>query len=134
MMAKERKLDLVQVTEKTEPPVCKIIDYGKFLYQLQKKEKSQKQHGGEIKGIRLTFGISPHDLEIRAKAAEKFLKEGNAIRVELPMRGRELAHQNIAREKINKFLEILSQLIPIKIERELKKELKKLTMIVLKKN
>ena len=132
--AKERNLDLIQVTEKVEPPVCKIMDYGKYLYQLQKKEKSAKHHkSSELKGIRLTFGISEHDLGIRVNQAEKFLKRGDKIRVEMRLRGREKALQGFAREKINKFIEKLKELVPISIERELKKEFGGLTMIISKK-
>lgn len=132
-IAQERNLDLIQVTEKVEPPVCKITDYGKYLYQLQKKEKAVKHKGGKVKGIRLTFGISEHDLEIRANLAERFLKKGDKIKVGMPLRGRQKALQGFAREKIKKFIEILEKLIPIKIERELKKEFGGLTMIISKK-
>lgn len=133
-IARERNFDLIQVTEKVEPPVCKLMDYGKYLYQLEKKEKLAKHHkAGELKGIRLTFGISQHDLETRVKQAEKFLKKGDKIRVEMPLRGREKAHQDFAREKIRKFLEILEKLVPIKVERELKREFRGLTMIIAKK-
>lgn len=132
-LAQARNLDLIQVTDKAQPPVCKIMDYGKYLYWLQKKEKEMKKHsGGEVKGIRLTFGISPHDLEVRAKAAEKFLKEGNKIRIEMVLRGREKAHGEIAKEKIGQFLEFLNKSIPIKVEKDLKRELKGFTMIIAK--
>jgi translation initiation factor IF-3 len=132
-MARERNLDLIQVTERVEPPVCKIMDYGKYLYREEKKERGvKKQKGGEVKGIRLSFGISFHDLETRAHQAEKFLKEGNKIRIELILRGREKAHLDFAKEKIKKFLEILGNQIPIKIERDLKKEFKGFTMIITK--
>ena len=133
-IARERGFDLIQVTEKIEPPVCKLMDYGKYLYQLKKKERSVKHHtGGELKGIRLTFGISEHDLETRAKQAEKFLKKGDRVRIEMKLRGRQKALQGFAREKIKKFLEILEKSIPIKIERELKKQPRGLTMIIFKK-
>ncbi len=133
-ITRERDLDLIQVTEKVEPPVCKIMDYGKYLYQLKKKERSAKHHkGGELKGIRLTFGISEHDLETRTKQAEKFLKTGNRVRIEMKLRGRQKALQGFAREKIRKFLEILEKTIPIKIERELKRQPRGLTMIISKK-
>lgn len=133
-IAKERELDLIQVTEKVEPPVCKIMDYGKYLYHLKKKEKGAKLHkGGELKGIRLTFGISEHDLETRALQALKFLKHGDKIRIEMKLRGRQKALQGFAKEKIKKFLEILQASIPIKTERELKKQARGLTMIVTKK-
>ncbi len=133
-MAKERNLDLIQVTEKVEPPVCKIGDYGKYLYQEKKKEKRtlKKQKGGEIKGIRLRFGISAHDLQIKIFQAVKFLKQGNKVRVELVLRGREKALGDFANKKMNKFLETLKTLISIKIERELKKEHRGLTMIISK--
>lgn len=132
-MAQERNLDLIQITEKAEPAVCKIMDYGKYLYWQEKKEKETgKYKGGQVKGIRLTFGISPHDLEVRAKAAEKFLKQGNRVRVEMVLRGREKAHQDIAKEKINQFSEILNKLISIKIERDLKKEMRGFSLIIAK--
>ena len=131
--AREKNLDLIQVTEKVEPPVCKIMDYGKYIYALKKKEKSAGHNkGGEIKGIRLTFNISDHDLETKAKQSEKFLKLGGRIRLEMRLRGREKAHQDFAREKIKKFLEALNNAIPIKIERDIKKESRGLTMIISK--
>lgn len=132
-MAKEKNFDLIQVTEKIEPPVCKIMDHGKYLYHLKKKEaKAKHSHVGELKGIRLTFAISEHDLKTRAIQAEKFLNKGNKIRIELVLRGREKAHQDFAREKVQKFIELLKLTTPIKIERELKKEFRGLTMIISK--
>jgi len=132
-MARDRNLDLIQVTEKVEPPVCKIEDYGKYLYREEKKNRSmKKQKGGELKGIRLTYNISLHDLETRAHQAEKFLNKGDVVRVELTLRGREKALQDFAKEKMNKFLEILNNIIPIKIEKGLKRESRGLTMIISK--
>lgn len=132
-MAQERNLDLIQVTEKVDPPVCKLGDFGKYLYQEEKREKEAKKHvGGETKGIRLSYNISIHDLEVRARQAEKFLKKGDRIFVELRLRGREKAFQNLAREKMNKFLNIIDGFIPIKIERELKREPRGLTIVIAK--
>ncbi len=131
-LAQERNLDLIQVTEKVEPPICKIMDYGKYLYQEKKKERKVKPRGGELKGIRLTFNISTHDLETRTRQAEKFLKEGDKIRIEMVLRGREKALGNFAKEKINKFLEILQSFIPCKVERDLKREFRGFTMIISK--
>lgn len=132
-LAKSKGLDLIQVTEKVEPPICKIADYGKYLYQQQKKEKKMaKPKGGELKEIRLTFGISPHDMEIRANQAKKFLEEGNKIKINMNLRGREKAMGSFATEKVKKFLEILNNSIPIKTERELKREPRGFTMIVSK--
>ena len=130
-IARERNLDLIQVTEKVEPPVCKIMDYGKYLYSLQKKEKAAKiKKSGEIKGIRLGFNISPHDMEVKANLAEKFLKKGNKIKVDMVLKGREKQLSEFAKGKMNQFLEILEKLIPIKIERELKRESRGFTIII----
>jgi translation initiation factor IF-3 len=132
-MAEERNLDLIQVTEKTEPPVCKIMDYGKYLYWLQKKEKAAKgSKVSTLKGIRLGFNISLHDLETRARQAEKFLKKGDKVKIEMVLRGREKALGDFAKGKIRQFLEILEKLVPIKIERELKRESRGFTMVIAK--
>ena len=130
-LAREHNLDLIQVTEKVEPPVCKIMEYGKYLYWLQKKEKGIKK-SSEIKGIRLSFKISWHDLETRASQAEKFLKKGNRIKLEMILRGREKGFSEFAKGKINQFLEILEKKIPIKLEKGLKRESRGFTMIITK--
>ncbi|MCX6759049.1 MAG: translation initiation factor IF-3 [Candidatus Nealsonbacteria bacterium] len=132
-IARERNLDLIQITEKVTPAVCRLGDYGKYLYREEKKEKATHKHkGGELKGIRLTFNISQHDLETRVRQTEKFLKRGDRVRVELPLRGRQKALQNFAKEKIEKFLEILKGIVPIRIEQELKREPRGFTMIISK--
>lgn len=121
-LAKSKELDLIQVTEKVEPPVCRIGNYGKYLYSLQKKEKKIKPRGGDLKELRLTYNISPHDMETRAKQAEKFLKEGDKVKVSLVLKGRQKAFGYLAKDKIQFFLNVINGLIPIKTERELKKE------------
>ncbi len=128
--AKQQNLDLIQVTEKTDPCICKIMDYGKYLYIKEKKEKSGNKAKIELKGIRLKFNISTHDLETRAKQAEKFLKKGNKIRIEMKLRGREKALFDFSKEKIKTFLDILNKNIPIKIEQDLKRQPRGLTMII----
>lgn len=129
-LAKERGLDLVQVTEKVSPPVCKITDYGKYLYSLQKKEKNKKQKVSQLKGIRLSFKISDHDMKIRVKQAEKFLKGGNKVKIDLILRGREKALGDYAKKKIQKFLDMLGESISIKTERQLKRGPRGFTMII----
>jgi len=132
-LAKSKGLDLIQVTEKVEPPVCRIANHGKYLYQQQKKEKKiAKPKGGELKEIRLTFNISPHDMETRANQAKKFLEEGNKIKINMSLRGREKAMGQFATDKVKVFLNNLNTLIPIKTERELKREPRGFTMIVSK--
>lgn len=131
-MAQEAGLDLIKVTEKVRPPVCKILDYGKYLYQEKKKERKIKKSVGGIKGIRLGFNISQHDLETKAHQAEKFLKKGNKVKIEMRLRGRQNIFKDLAKEKINKFLEILEEILPIKIEKEVKKRPGGLTAIISK--
>ncbi len=132
-LARQRDLDLIQVTEKADPPVCKITDYGKYLYQQEKKaRKLNKREGGELKEIRLTFAISINDLETRANQAVKFLSRGDRVRIALRLRGREKALEGYAREKIQKFLEKVQQSFPVKTERDLKREPRGLTMIISK--
>lgn len=126
-----KHLDLVQVTDKVSPPVAKITDFGKYLYSLQKKEKGVKKTS-EVKGIRLTYNISSHDMEMRADQAQKFLTKGNKVRIELRLHGREKAFANLSKEKINQFLAILGKLIPYKIDSDLKKEMNGFSMIISK--
>jgi len=131
--AKTSGLDLIQVTEKVCPPVCKILDYGKYLYKEEKKKKpTASQKSREIKGIRLRFNIAEHDIETRVLQTEKFLKQGNKVKIEMNLRGRERALQGFAKDKINKFLKTLGKKIPYKTERELKKEPRGLTIIISK--
>lgn len=130
-IAREKNLDLVQVTDKADPPVCKLIDYGKYLYWLQKKKKGQQKES-KVKIVRLGFNISPHDLETKANQVEKFLNQGDKVKIEMLLRGREKGLENFAKEKISKFLEILKGRVPIKFEGELKKEPKGFTIIIIK--
>lgn len=120
----------MQVTEKVYPPVCRILDYGKYLYSLKKKTKTKKE--GQIKGVRLSFGISTHDLETRTNQTKNFLEKGYKVRIEMKLKGREKSLSDFARKKMEKFLEILKEKAPIKVERELKKEPRGLTMIISK--
>ena len=132
-LSEDLGLDLVEISPNAEPPVCKIANYGKYLYSQSKKEKKMaKPKGGELKEIRLTFKISPHDMEIRANQAKKFLDGGDKIKINMSLRGREKAMGQFATDKVKLFLEKLNLLIPIKTERELKREPRGFTMIVSK--
>lgn len=107
--AKEIGVDLVEISPNAKPPVCKIIDFGKFLYNEQKKEKAQKRatKSHEIKGIRLSFRIGPGDMDRQRKKAEEFLQDQHPVRVQMVMRGREKAHKHLAVLKMKDFLETL---------------------------
>ena len=120
-MAKERELDLVEIVPNARPPVVKIMDFGKYQYQKAKEVQQQrtKQKKTEIKGIRLGFKTDDHDLDVRRKQAEKFLAQGHKVKVEIRLRGREKAHQPLAREVLNDFIRSIS--IPNKVEQEIKK-------------
>lgn len=111
LKAKAATLDLVEISPKAKPPVCKIIDYGKFLYNEKKKEKQQKKAGKalEMKGIRLSFRIGPGDLERQRKHTEEFLTAGHPVRVQMILRGREKAHKPLAFEKMRAFLKSLEE-------------------------
>jgi len=132
--AKERELDLVQITDNVIPPVCKIIDYGKYSYEEKKKKKKQeKTSKPQVKSIRLGFSISDHDMEIRAKSAEKFLNDNDSVKVILPLKGRQKALQGVGREKIEKFLQLIQEKQEIKIEKDVAKEPRGLTVTITKK-
>jgi len=134
-LAKGKGLDLIQVTEKVEPPVCRIGNHGKYLYAQQKKERKIKAGTKEskLKEIQVGFNTSPHDIEVKAGQAEKFLKDGDKVRVAMFLKGREKAMGDFAKKKIEFFQEKLNSLIEIKVERELKREPKGFSMIISKK-
>src|SRR5258706_7801483 len=133
-LAKSKGLDLIQVTEKVEPPVCRIGNYGKYLYSLQKKERKIKVNTKitKLKEIQLGFNIAAGDIAVKAKQTEKFLKEGDKVKVSMVLKGREKAMGELAKNKIMFFLETANKLIPLKTERELKREPKGFTMIISK--
>ncbi len=133
-LAKSKGLDLIQVTEKVDPPVCRIGNYGKYLYSLQKKERKIKVNTKitKLKEIQLGFNIAPGDIVVKAKQTEKFLKEGDKVKVSMVLKGREKAMGELAKNKIMFFLETANKLIPLKTERELKREPKGFTMIISK--
>lgn len=121
-LAQSKDLDLVEIAPTAKPPVCKIIDWGKFQYQEAKKkqEASAKQKKIEIKGIRFRPSTDENDLNFKLKQAEKFLKKGNKVKVEIVLRGREKAFAGLSREKLQKFIDKIE--IPIKIEQGIKRQ------------
>ena len=110
-LAEEKKLDLVNISPNANPPVCKILDYGKYRYEIQKREKEakKKQKTIQVKEIRLSSFIEEHDVQVKAKTACKFLKDGDKVKVSLRFRGRENANTARGREVMNKFAEICSE-------------------------
>ena len=104
-MAKERDLDLVVVSANQAPPVAKILDWGKYKYETEKraKEAKKKQHTVDIKEVKMRYKIDVHDYEVRLRAAKKFLSAGNKVKVVVMLRGREMQHSHLAMDLINKF-------------------------------
>lgn len=129
-MAEEAKLDLVAVSPNAEPPVCKILDYGKYRYELQKKDKIAKknQKTMQIKEIRLSTFIEDHDIQVKAKTAAKFLNEGDKVKVSLRFRGRERDYTSKGYDVMNRFAEEVSEVGVV--EKKPKFEGRSLTMFL----
>ncbi len=108
------------------------MEYGKYQYQKSRQERQQraKQKKTEIKGVRIGLRTSQHDLEIKAKQAEKFLIKGHKVKIELILRGREKAHLDLAKEKLDEFIKLISS--EIKIEQEIKRQPRGLNMVISK--
>lgn len=109
-IAAAKELDLVKIAPQANPPVCKIMDYGKYRFEQQKREKEAKknQHVVEIKEIRLSLNIDTHDFETKVNQAKKFIKSGNKLKVSIRFRGREMGHPEHGTEIMNKFADALS--------------------------
>ncbi len=110
-LALEKKLDLVNIAPTAKPPVCKILDYGKYRYELQKKEKEakKKQKITQVKEIRLSTFIEAHDLTVKANNASKFLKEGDKVKVSLRFKGRERDYTSKGQDVMKKFAEVTAE-------------------------
>ena len=110
-IANNKNLDLVMISPNANPPVCKIMDYGKYKSEQSRKEKEskKKQKVVNIKEVRLRPGIEANDLNTKANQAIKFLKKGDKVKVELRFRGRELGHKDIGKEVMLKFIDIVKE-------------------------
>lgn len=110
-LATEKKLDLVNISPNAKPPVCKILDYGKYRYELQKREKEarKKQKTTQVKEIRLSTFIEDHDIKVKANTASKFLKDGDKVKVSLRFRGREKDYTARGMEVMKTFAEVVSE-------------------------
>lgn len=110
--AEESKLDLVLVAPNVNPPVCKIMNYGKYKFEQSKKEKEakKKQKIFEIKEIRITPNIEQHDFEFKLKNAQKFIEDGNKVKITVRFRGREMNYLKLGEQVLNKFIEELAEI------------------------
>jgi len=117
-IAMDRKMDLVEIAPNNDPPVCKIINYGKFKYQEQKKknEAKKKQKVIETKEIKIRPGTGEHDYQVKIRSANKFIKEGNRVKFSLRFKGREMEHSNLGIEMLNRVKGDLLEIIRVEME------------------
>ena len=128
--AAEAGLDLVEVSPNQEVPVCKIIDYGKLRYEEQKKKAAakKKQKSAELKEIKMRPNIDTHDYEVKTRSMTRFFEEGDKVKVTLRFRGREMAHQHLGMELLQKVKEEFAEVA--KVELEPKLEGRQMTMVM----
>ena len=129
-MAVEAGLDLVEVAPNADPPVCKILDYGKYKYEEQKKknEARKKQKVIEVKEIKLRPGIDQHDYDVKMRSMNKFIEEGDKVKVTMRFRGRELAHQELGMNVLMRVKDDLDEIA--KVEQFPRMEGRQMTMVV----
>ena len=129
-LAQEAELDLVKIAPKAQPPVCKIINYGKYKYELTRKEKEakKKQKTVEIKEVRLSPNIDTNDFNTKANNAKKFIEKGNKVKVSLRFRGREMAHAQQSKHILDDFAELLQDVATV--EKPAKLEGRSMSMVL----
>ncbi|MCK5425689.1 MAG: translation initiation factor IF-3 [Emcibacter sp.] len=129
-MAKSAGLDLVEISPNAEPPVCKILDYGRFRYAAQKKASlaKKKQKTVEVKEIKLRPGIEKHDYDVKMRAVDKFLTQGDKVKITLRFRGREMAHQELGMDILKRVEEDFKD--QAKVEQAPKTEGRQIIMIL----
>ena len=132
-LAREADLDLVKIPPKAQPPVCKIIDYGKYKYELARKEKEakKKQKTVEVKEVRLSPNIDTNDLNTKMNNAKKFIGKGNKVKVTLRFRGREMAHMQQSKHILDDFAQALADVAVI--EKPAKLEGRNMSMVLTEK-
>lgn len=129
-MAEEQEKDLVEIAPQAKPPVCKIIDYGKYQYELQKREKLQKkaQQNQQMKEIRFKWRTDTHDFNFKVRHAREFIAEGNKVKVSVMFRGREITHQDIGRELLERFIEAVNDIA--KVDQNVQSEGRTISIVV----
>ncbi len=129
-LAEEAGLDLVEVSPNANPPVCKILDYGKFKYQAQKRanEARKKQKIIEVKEIKMRPNIDTHDYDVKMRSMKRFFDEGDKVKVTIRFRGREMAHTDLGRELLKRVKDDIDELA--KVESDAKMEGRQMVMIL----
>jgi translation initiation factor IF-3 len=129
-MAEEKDLDLVLVSDKADPPVCRIMDHGKFKFEQEKKarEARKKQHTSDVKEVKMRYKIEEHDYQVRINHAERFLKEGDKVKATVMFRGREIQHVDLAEVLLNRMAKDLEPVA--EIQQYPKREGRNITMLI----
>ena len=132
-LAAEAELDLVKIAPTAKPPVCKIIDYGKYKYELTRKEKEakKKQKTVDVKEVRLSPNIDTNDLNTKVNNAKKFIQKGNKVKVTLRFRGREMAHMQTSKHILDDFADLLKDIAVV--EKPTKLEGRSISMVLTEK-
>ncbi len=114
-LAEEKELDLVLVSDKADPPVCRIMNYGKYKFEQEKKarEARKKQHTADVKEVKMRYKIEEHDYNVRVNHAERFLKSGDKVKATITFRGREIQHAHLAEELLNRMATDLQEVAEI---------------------
>ena len=114
-IAEEKELDLVLVSDKADPPVCRIMDYGKYKFELEKKAREQrkKQHTADVKEVKMRYKIEPHDYQVRVNQAVRFLKDGDKVKATITFRGREIQHSDLAEELLKRMATDLEEIAEV---------------------
>lgn len=129
-LAEQAGLDLVEVSPNAKPPVCKVLDYGKYKYEQQKKaaEARKKQKTVDVKEVKIRPGIERHDYEVKMRNARKFLEKGDKVKVTMRFRGREMAHQDIGYDLLQKMVTELAEIS--KVDMHPKREGRQIMMVL----
>ena len=129
-MAEQKELDLVLVSDKADPPVCRIMDYGKFKFEQEKKarEAKKKQHTAEVKEVKMRYKIEEHDYQVRINQAERFLKDGDKVKATIMFRGREIQHSDLAEELLKRMATDLQEVA--EVQQAPKKEGRSMMMLL----
>jgi len=129
-IAEERELDLVLVSDKADPPVCRIMDYGKYKFEQEKKarEARKKQHTVDIKEVKMRYKIEEHDYQVRISHAERFLKDGDKVKATVMFRGREIQHSHLAKELLERMAKDLEAIA--EVQQAPKQEGKNMIMVI----
>ncbi len=129
-LAIEREQDLVLVSDKAEPPVCRIQDYGKYKFEQEKKarEAKKKQHTADVKEVKMRYKIEEHDYNVRVRSAKKFLKQGDKVKATISFRGREIQHSNLAEELLKRLAKDLEE--DAEVQQEPKREGRNMMMLL----